>query len=200
MSSPPHINEKNKKDSNIVVVSDTRFLEYVIAASVLGTCIGNIFLSRKMKSFKNMKSSTYTHQSYSRPHTYTETSSQSQQQRINHEKMVSDSLREFKESQRVKNMFIKWKSSSYKSERPSIDLLPNYLYPSLDILKLPKQIPSKIEIKEAFRVLALQVHPDRFVSTNKFLERKSIQEKEFQMISNAQNDLLNWLESQEKEK
>lgn len=152
--------------------NDTGILKYVIAGSVIAACIGNMFVARKMRSFSNIKNPVHSTSGFSSQSKSSSTNSSTSSSANNSAnstyagncvRMKMEAIELDTKSRNLK-MFCDWRTSnfdpSYKS-RPPISLLPQHLHSNLDHLQLLKQFPSRKEVKDGYRRLALLIHPDR---------------------------------------
>jgi len=171
-------------------------LEYFIAAAVLGTAIGNMFVVRRLRSISKLKSPT---DPWEKVKQAAQNSNSSPKGDPRAQQEMYDNLKNFKSQQNeilMKRKVLKqWHISNYDSlHRPSFSYLPDYYNKHLVVLKMPlKQYPSKVEVKEAWRKYAMTEHPDRNTI------RKEENNAKFREGNDKYQELLSYLEEQEKD-
>jgi hypothetical protein len=154
--------------------SDNEMLKYAIAAIAVGTCIGNMFVSRRVKSFLNMKNPTR--------------SSQQQQYRgtahPSSEQGTSSSSSSSHGGEKA------WQTTARRArDARNPNEIPHHLHSSLITLNLSTQnMPTKKEVKDAYRLVALKVHPDR-------KEDKDKSDDKFKEATDAYKDVLAYLDT-----
>lgn len=169
----------NPPSSQVINPSENEMLKYAIAAIAIGTCIGNMFVSRRVKSFLNMKNPSRTVKQQSHKSSQSTEGSSSNRYTYN-----SSRTSEHPGGERS------WQDSfkTQKYNRESYDI-PSYLQPSLKVLNLSsKTLPTKKEVKDAYRLIALEFHPDRMDDKSKS------NDKIFREATDAYRELLTYIE------
>ena len=167
------------------------FLEYFIAAAVLGTAVGNMFVVRRLRSISKLKAPGDPWEKVKADNT-----SKGEQ---NVQQEMYNNLKKFQSSQNEiimkKKVLKQWYITNFDSRhRPSVSYLPEYYSKHLVVLNLPlNQYPSKSEIKEAYRKYAIAHHPDR----NNV--HKEVNNVKFRDGNEKYKELLLYIEGQEKE-
>ena len=173
---------------------DPSTLAYFIAAAVLGTAIGNMFVVRRLRSISKLKSPGDPWEKIKQA---TNSNNPKSEQHVQQE--VYDNLKKFQLKQNEimmrKKVLKQWCNSNYDSRhRPSFHYLPDYYVKHLEVLRLPlNQYPSKVEVKEAWHKYAMMVHPDR----NDV--QKEVNNIKFRDGNDKYKELLSFVEGQEKD-
>ena len=171
-------------------------LEYFIAAAVLGTAIGNMFVVRRLRSISKLKSPGDPWEKIK--HAANSNNPRNEQQA---QQEVYDNLKKFQSKQNEimmrKKVLNQWCNSNYDSRhRPSFHYLPDYYVKHLEVLRLPlNQYPSKAEVKEAWHKYAMIVHPDR----DRNDAQKEVNNIKFRDGNDKYKELLLFIEGQEKD-
>lgn len=145
------------------------YLKYIIAASVLGMCIGNMFVMRRYKGILRMNVENYSKTTNNTNNNNTHKTSNNNNQYYNHYKSKSEwekaeaeaderFRQRFKEYEYQQQQFNQTRESYEKRNRT---VLPDNLKNAFLALNLLPKVHSSAEIKEAYRVCALRYHPDR---------------------------------------
>jgi len=156
-------------------------MKYFIAASVLGACVGNMFVARRMRGIMKLKvpaaeSTTakgwapHTNKSGAAGSTGGAGSGNAARARMEEEAArarQAQRVREYnfqqEQQEQVHRAYQTWQRSKFDpKQRPRLggDHLDS-LAPFLQTLALSStQLPSKKEVKEAFAKIALSSHPD----------------------------------------
>eukprot|EP01041_Mallomonas_annulata_P003210 gene3210-6341_t len=154
--------------------SSGNVLKYVIAAAMLGTAIGNIFVAKRMSNFMKQ-------------HAVNQASRKAAE--------TSNIFYEFMKNMRSRNTAQKISNhEAHTTMPPKFDgFIANNLalVPHLRNLGLPLKKPTISELKEAFHKQAMAHHPDRFTSTDPC---KNEHEMMFRECNNSYDYLINTLE------
>ena len=155
------------RSSNKEKDQDDSYFKYVIAASVIGMCIGNMFVMRRYKGILKMNVENYskttnnahsnTNKTYNNSQYYSNYKSKAEWEKAEAE--ADERFRQrFKEYEYQQQQFHQTKESYEKRNRT---VLPDNLKKACLSLNLLPKVHSSAEIKEAYRVCALRYHPDR---------------------------------------
>ena len=169
-------------------------MKYIIAAGVIGMCIGNMFVARRFKGILKMKVDTYKTSTNSNTNSNTNTNNNNNKyyshykSREEWEKAEADAderfRQRFKDYEYQQQQFNHTKESYEKRYRTA---LPDYLKSAFLTLNLTPKVHSPTEIKEAYRAIALKCHPDRVASDD---PKKEELTKKFKEATTAYKLLL----------
>jgi hypothetical protein len=192
-------------------------LKYILAASVIGACIGNMFVVKKLRSISNIKpppaASSYTSSSKTgpiprshyrneddnaeEPH-YSNNNNDNYKYNNNDSKRAYDFIKKQQENNNIikGHQFNLWRKSNYSPLlRPNISTFPTYLSTYLHLLDLKHQYPNQEEVKEGYRRMAMKNHPDKI--SNEDLN-KQIKIQNFREATKGYNEIIKHLETFEK--
>lgn len=184
---------------------DGGILKYVIAASVLGACIGNMFVARKMRGIMKLKvpaaeSATAAGWSSPPPPHSGRARVEGEEARARQAQRVRDYNYQREQQEQVHEAYRTWARHKYDPHRRprNVELLGlDAMTPYLQALGLPtSELPSKKEVKEAYGKIAMQSHPDRVPEGSH--DRPRLQRK-FTEATEAYKALLKKLDSLEGE-
>lgn len=182
------------------------YLKYFLAASVIGACIGNMFVARKMRSIMKLKvpaRDSTTASGWAPPpptpsphasHFRVEEASA----RARQDQRVRDYNFQREQQEQVHEAYRTWARHKFDQKyRPQVgrtnDVGLDAMTPHLQALGLPTlQLPSKVEVKEAYAKIAMSTHPDRVPEGS--LERPRLQ-RQFRESTDAYKALLAKLNS-----
>lgn len=183
-------------------------LKYFIAAAVVGACIGNMFVARRMRSIMKMKvptgenvtgassasRSTGERVDANRARRFAE---ESARERLRQEQRIKDYNYQSEQQEQVKAAYQSWMRNKYNAHnRPKFggDFL-SIMTPSLSVLGLPtSQLPSRKEIKDAYARIAMHSHPDKVPEDN---PRRAQLQRQFTEASGAYKLLLQHVDALE---
>jgi hypothetical protein len=178
---------KDRKPNN----NDSGILKYLIAACVLGTAIGNMFVARKMKSFQHI-SSPFANAS--------KTSSSSSNEdflrrRFAEEQRRRERIRDFEyqreQTERIRQQFErKYGGRMYSGSDYPLDV--QSALKVMEVAEPPKKL-SKEFVKQLYQSMAMKYHPDRIPLNDK---RKAEYDRKFKEIAEANRVLSTFTERQ----
>ena len=151
---------------------DSGPLKYFIAAAVLGACVGNMFVARKMRSISKMK--VPTGESVTGRTAGTGAGSAHERVNVNRARRMEEeaarAAQRFKDYQyqkdqqeQVRDAYQAWARGHSPRPKAGPGFGPlSAMGPSLRKLGLPPdQLPSRKEVKDAFAKVAMETHPDK---------------------------------------
>lgn len=162
------LNDKNKKERN----PDGMF-KYVIAASVIGMCIGNMFVARRFKGILKMKVDTYKASNNTNNNTTNNSNNNSNSTNNNQYYSHYKSRSEWEKAEAEADVRFRQRFKDYEYQQQQFNqtresyekrfrtVLPDNLKRAFVTLNLTPKVHSPTEIKEAYRAVALKCHPDR---------------------------------------
>ena len=187
------------------------YFKYILAAAVIASAIGNIFVVRKMRSFKNLRPHSNSNNNTT---TATTTTNNNNNNNADFHSSANDAQKEawrkidqeavFKQQQRetFHASYQNWKKSSYTNNlfRPQLSVADRaLLFPHLKALNMPlNTLPSQLELKNAYRKKALSTHPD--TSTRKENNSQPASTLQFTEASDAYKNITLILERIENNK
>ena len=188
------------------------YLKYFIAASVVGACIGNMFVARRMRGIMKMKVPTAdstTAAGWAPPsgaHQQQTVAGASQAQagtraeeeaaRSRQAQRARDFNYQRDQQEQVHEAYRTWARTKYDPKlRPRHGGMQlEVMVPFLRALSLPTtQLPSKKEVKDAFQKIAMMCHPDVVPEDNP--ERNTRLKSKFTEANEAYKYLLQKIDS-----
>lgn len=178
------------------------YLKYFLAASVIGACIGNMFVARKMRSIMKLKvpgrESTTASGWAPPPPTPSPHASHFRAEaaeRARQDQRVRDYNFQREQQEQVHEAYRTWARHKFDQRyRPrTADVGFDDMTSHLQALGLStSQLPSKVEVKEAYAKIAMSTHPDRVPEGS--LDRPRLQ-RQFRESTEAYKALLAKLDS-----
>lgn len=158
--------------------------KYLIAACIIGTAIGNMFVARKMKSFQHMSSPFSNSKTAPSNGDYV-------RQRLAEEQRRRERIRNF-EHQREQTERIRQQFDRRFRGVTSCDSYPDYVRSALRVMEVsdPPKLLSKEYVKQLYQSMAMKYHPDRIPVNDK---RKGEYDKKFKDIVEANQVLVQYL-------